>query len=454
MHRSRRGIALVVTVALLVAAAAPALGGLVAPDGPDPDPLQPDRTSAVPERLLQTDGTEAAVAAGQVANTSPRRLQLGGGERVGESGSPTATLGTAVSVGDTDLRARFDRYRARQSLAAADNETDRRVAVRRVLEATAGVTDRLREQETAAVRAYHAGAIDRAELLRRLARIQVVADEYRRTLEEVRTRADGGGVLTTELRNEIISTRAHLSGFQSPVRERIAVGVTGEDVGRVRVTATENGLTLETVLLGLYVRDAVRVDRYEATGGEPLDGEIANRLRAVYPYAFEAPPRSERFRSAGDRLIRVQFLHPQGQVKAFLNRETGAVYRETQWLHLDQVYTETVVNRTTEGVRVTVDRVGGQDPTRVRLVDENTEIPVGATVVLGNRTLGPTEDGQLWLLLGPTPANLTLRTDRGVINVTVGTPAGNASVAPASGTDDRDGKTTGDRALAARDRPA
>lgn len=435
MYRSRGGIALVAAVGLLLAAVAPALGGLAATErDAAPGALQPDPVA--PPEPAPTAARTGAGPGELAANQSPERVGLGSGERVSESGAPGAQLGAAVSVGDGALRVRFDRYRARQSLAEAENESARRAVVRATLNETSAAAERLRGREAAAIEAYHAGEIDRAELLRRLARIQVAAGEYRRTLEGVRTRADD--VLTTGLRNEIISVRMRLSAFRGPVHERIVAGLTGRDVGAVRVTTTGSGLAVETFVRGQYVRDVVRTDRYRGGEGEPLadsPGKISERLLAVYPYAFSTPPLGTEFFPAGDRLFRVEFAHPQGRIRAFLNRETGAVYREIQWLQLDQAYTETVINRTTEGVRVTVSRVGGSDPTRVRLVDADTGVPVDATVVRGNETLGATEDGELWVLLGPTPAELTLRTDRGPINVTVGAPAtdGNASLTAGTG---------------------
>jgi hypothetical protein len=91
-----------------------------------------------------------------------------------------------------------------------------------------------------------------------------------------------------------------------------------------------------------------------------------------------------------------------------------------------------VVNRTVTGVRVTVARAEGRDPTRVRLVDADTGTPVEATVTQGDHTLGTTEDGELWTVLGPGPTTLTLSTDRGPVNVTVGDADG--PTGPTTGT--------------------
>ena len=411
MDHSRRRVGLaVVTLVTLAAGAAVA----TAPAPSTTAVVQSAGVTASPDDV----GSTLAVDDTGAANETPARLGLGSGPVVAETASPATRLGTAVAVGDDELRVRFARYRARELLDSATADTERRAAVRQVLDETSRAADRLRDREAAAVRAYRSDAIDRPELFRRLATVHLVAAEHRRTLTELQQRAEGS--LTFELETEFSTLTRRLRMFQSPPRARLTDGVTGNSVSDVRVSTTETGLALETIVDGTYVREVVRLDRYDA-GGEQLGTtrDAVDRLGVLYPYAFAAS-RSHSISAVERRLFLAEFPHPQGQVRAYLNRATGEIYREVQRLQLDQVPTRSVVNRTVEGVTVTVDRVDGQDPTRISLTDSATGDPVDATVGVGNRTVGTTEDGRLWLVLGATPTAVSLDTDGRTVTVTVG----------------------------------
>lgn len=367
-----------------------------------------------------TGAGAAPVAAGlDATNETPTRLGLGPGELTSETARPTTRLGTAVAVGDDELRVRFGRYRVRELLDSATTDAERRAAVRQILEETRLAVDRLRDREVAAVRAYRDGATDRAGLFRRLAAVHLAAAEHRRTLSELQRRADGS--LTFELETEIGTLDRRLSMFRSPVRERIADGAVGDTGGEVGVSTTEEGLALETVVDGAYVREVIRFDRYRGGDGESLDTtrEVVDRLGVLYPYAFTASQRHS-ISLVERRLFVAEFPHPQGRVRVYLNRDTGEIYREVQRLELDQVHTRSAVDRTVESLRVTVDRVDGRDPTRVRVRDNLTDNPVEATVSVGDRTVGTTTEGDLWLVVGTAPVEMTVDTGDRTVNVTVG----------------------------------
>ncbi len=451
MDRPRRRVALVV-VGLVLTVVSPAVAGLIAGGGDadaattdeggrlpalatEPDALAPsvsqEGDATAPESGTGTSPPGDPLARQVTANESPTRLSLGAGARVSEGGTPTARLGAAVSVSDGGLAVRFDRYRARQMIAAADNESERRAAVVRILNATREAADRLRAREAAAVRAYHNGTADREELLRTLARVEVAASEYRRTLTEVQDRA-GDVLQESALDGRLVGLDREMAAYQSPVRERIVAGLTARESGSVRVTTTQSGVAVEAIVGDQYVRDAVRLDRLATGGdGDPLTTprQVVNRLRVLYPYAFQRATGSA-VSTVSDRLFLAEFPHPQGQIRSYLNRDNGAVYREVQWLRLDRVPTAETVNRTVaaDDVRVTVSRVNGSDPTRLTVTDTEGR-PVEATVERDNETLAVVTDGGAWFVLGPTPAELTVRTERGVVNVTVGATASSQSSA-------------------------
>ena len=393
--------------------------------------------SSLSDPAAGTGAGAAPVAAGlDATNETPTRLGLGPGELTSETARPTTRLGTAVAVGDDELRVRFGRYRVRELLDSATTDAERRAAVRQVLEETRLAVDRLRDREVAAVRAYRDGATDRAGLFRRLAAVHLAAAEHRRTLSELQRRADGS--LTFELETEIGTLDRRLSMFRSPVRERIADGAVGDTGGEVGVSTTEEGLALETVVDGAYVREVIRFDRYRGGDGESLDTtrEVVDRLGVLYPYAFTASQRHS-ISLVERRLFVAEFPHPQGRVRVYLNRDTGEIYREVQRLELDQVHTRSAVDRTVESLRVTVDRVDGRDPTRVRVRDNLTDNPVEATVSVGDRTVGTTTEGDLWLVVGTAPVEMTVDTGDRTVNVTVG-DTGTETQAQANGRVDAD----------------
>ncbi len=426
MERSRRRVGTAVVLVVVFVAGAVAA---TAPTTPQASTGAPSNDGHAGLPTLDT------TAVTPQANGTPARTGLGSGDRVGGVGTPTTLVGPAVAVGDDELRVRFDRYRARGLLAEAETTAQRRAAVRTVLNETRTAVDRLRERERAAARAYHEGAIDRETLFQRLAAVHLVAGEHRRAIAELERRA--GGAFTFELRTEASALSRELALFRSPVRERVANGMTGESVPAVSAHATASGLAIETVDDGQYVRDVVRFDRYGPGDGEPLNTttEVVDRLRVVYPEAFSASS-GHSIASVGDRLFRAEFPHPQGSIRTYLNRDTGAVYRELQRLRLDRIETTVAASRSLDGVGVSVERVEGHDPTLVRIdrdtADVGTPDPVGTTVVVDNRTVGTTDDGRLWLLLGSTPANVSVRTPDGTVTVTVGNETPDtAAVSPA-----------------------
>jgi len=163
-HRRRHaGLAAVVVVVLAAgAAAAAAPGASTAAAGGDALAGAAAVAGAAPS---PSDARPPPLAAGHDAtNETPAQLGLGPGEVTSETARPTARLGTAVAVGDDELRVRYGRYRARELLDSATTDAERRAVVRRVLEETERAVDRLRDREVAAVRAYRDGTIDRGEL--------------------------------------------------------------------------------------------------------------------------------------------------------------------------------------------------------------------------------------------------------------------------------------------------
>ncbi|PSQ59770.1 hypothetical protein BRD18_02685 [Halobacteriales archaeon SW_7_71_33] len=426
MSHARRqvGLAAVVVVVLAAGAAAVAAPGAWTWTwtGTTGATTAPEETSLSGPAAGTGAGAAPVTAGLDATNETPTRLGLGPGEPTSETARPTARLGTAVAVGDDELRVRFGRYRVRELLDSATTDAERRAAVRRVLGETRLAVDRLRDREVAAVRAYRDGATDRAGLFRRLAAVHLAAAEHRRTLSELQRRADGS--LTFELETEIGTLDRRLSMFRSPVRERVADGAVADTGGEVGVSTTEEGLALEAVVDGAYVREVIRFDRYRGGDGESLDTtrEVVDRLGVLYPYAFTASQRHS-ISLVERRLFVAEFPHPQGRVRVYLNRDTGEIYREVQRLELDQVHTRSAVDRTVESLRVTVDRVDGRDPTRIRVRDNLTDNPVEATVSVGNRTVGTTTEGDLWLVVGTTPVEMTVDTGDRTVNVTVGDTA-------------------------------
>jgi hypothetical protein len=332
------------------------------------------------------------------------RLRVGD-EVVSGSLTPKADASTAVSTGDSEFGEQLPIYESLRSVRVAESPDANNTAIRDALDRTQGQIEDLRDYERAAVRAYYEGAIGTRELLQRLARTDARAESigegFRYFVERSReTLRDSSLSFQQEQRAGWIVE--DLGAFETPVRNRLADAFRGSRRGsRVRVAASSNGMVLETIVDGRYVRDAVRFDHYR-----PSD---PSRVRAVdaldilinrYPSLYRSSARpDETLDQIGLRLYRLSLEYPMGQTVVFLDRTTNKTYRELHVLRLERIPTGAVADVENDGIRLVVNRTKEGNPYLVRTLEAGTNDPVNATIAIDGRQWGTTgDDGRLWVL--------------------------------------------------------
>lgn len=353
------------------------------------------------------------------ANRTPNRLSVGPGTVRSGFGRPGADLGAALSADYGEFGGIYVVYFARERLANAETDEQRRAVVEDLLNRTRDRIEALRDREAVAIRSYHNGSIDRRELLRRLASVDAEAGALRAALDELE---ENNPLVTGEFDTTITYQVRDLRSMEGPVRDRIGRAGEGQSSpGRVHVAASGDGLVLETVGGGIYIREAVRMDNYAPE--QPPDSifpNISERLRGLYPRTFSVEQSEFSLDPLGDRLFVITKSHSIGGLTLYLDRTTGDVYREVQRLRLDRTPTTETANVTGDDLRLVVNRTDDGNPYRVSVEDPVTGAPVDATVSVDGREVGRTgSDGVRWTL-GPRGAfNVSATADGERINATV-----------------------------------
>ncbi len=425
-------VAWVVLAAGTVGAASPAPG-----PAPDPGAVADHPNRAVPTSaplpdvvLLEAGGDpdpgtedgDSATATRAIVNGTPERLALGAGTVESGYGTPRADLGATLEMSDGELRSRYDAYRARRDVEAADTDYTKREAIHTALDGIERRIESIRAREQQAVRAYHAGDLTRRELLRTLARLDAETGSLRDAITDLQR--VGASVIDRPLDRRLENLDGELQSLQSPVRDRIASGLRGGgSVGTVHVAATDTGVVLETVDDGRYDRDAVRFDNYdpgdEDRYEESLDA-VLNRIGELYPWA-STEQSGISIDWTASRLYVTDISHPQGTTLVYLDGGTGNVYREVQRLRLSRLPTESVETVVENGVVVRVNDTLGNNPLQISVVDASTGDPIDAAVTIDDQQLGRTgSDGRTWALGPRGTATLEVDTGRETISITLG----------------------------------
>jgi hypothetical protein len=369
------------------------------------------------------DGAVAGVAPNGT-NATVTRLGVGAPLTADGFTVPSPDVGTAVAIGDREFRGQLVGYGILQRLREGDTTTANRTAFRTGLDDFQERVELLRDVERGATAAYYSGEIDADGLLRRIARVHAEAGATTAALGHVRERARAidDDAVTFSLRARSFSVERDFDGFETPLRELLNRSFRGgEAAPRVHVLTSENGLVLEVLHDGTYVRDAVRFDHYDPTEPPSVDrSEAISMVFERYPTLAGNSSVSGPNQIAG-RLWQVRVRYPAGESTVFLDRSTEQVYREVHELALSELHTRAVASREAGGVEVLINRTPAGNPYHVRVVDSRTGDPLDATVAVAGEVVGTTGPGGTLWTLGPQEAfEVSVRTDRQTVNVSLG----------------------------------
>lgn len=407
-----RSLALVALLLVATAGAAatpiadpPSPAVSAAGDSPAPPvaaaPVQPSVPNTTNYLALPADGVETA-------RVDSVRLDVGG----------------VLALGSSDLRGQYNATRFAVRLERT--ERDELVLRQTVRELRNQVTS-LRARQRTAVAAYNRGELTTEAFVREVAVVHTRASAAERLASEVVSRTNSP-LVPRELLLEARYVRAELDALTGPVRARAAGALAGEreEPLRVYVSTSADGVVLATVDGGLYVREAY-LESNRGTAGDAVTGtgqayDIVTTDR--YPWAGEnvAGGGVDGFPGGADgqSLYRVTVPHTQGTLVAYLDGQTGEVFREVQTKRLAAAPTTDAIVNSTEDAILTLGRTHAGGQLVVSLSDPTTgEGLSGVAVYIGDEQVGTTgEDGVLYTLQPRESARLVARTVGGNVTAT------------------------------------
>lgn len=362
----------------------------------------------------------APVATENQAQTQPNvtrtQLELPGDARHNAT-EVSLDLGTAIAVDDGQLASEYQVRVDERRLASADDDAR---LVDRFTDRVEARIDVLRDRERAASRAYANGDISNREFARRLALIGAEANQLEEQLRTLRA--------TTERRDtidRIDSLEFRLRPSHSPSHDAFERGFRGDRVSDVSVAATPEGYVLGLLNRSqeTFHRHAVRFDNRNPTGTVTLERptEGFDRVRELYPETNSKDVFITSGRYQNDAgLIRIEVTYPEGPVTLYVDTATTDVFYETRTLDVEAMPRSTVVNRTTDGVRIVVERTFDNGPALVKAFDADTGEPTGVTLAVDGRDVGGTGvNGERWYVAPPGAYQLSVSDGEERFNVTV-----------------------------------
>lgn len=327
-------------------------------------------------------------------------------------------VAAAVAGRTASIRVRSTEIALQKAVRNAENESERRVAVRRAADRISARIDRLERRERNAVGRYAAGGSTDTQFVRTLA---VIDTEARKTdaavaeLHRQNSRLDTP-VLTQQ---EIASFRARLLPLYGPVRQQLAEAVETGDGARVYIETEDADIALATIDDPefddqQYVREAhVRDARGPAAPSDFGAEDVERRFGELYPWANENQDggiqigryggRPHVFTTAGVWPLDVGHTHAATTpgLVIFFDGSTADVFREFQFNDPSLVPTTTVENETAGGdLRLVVETTRAGGPLGVAVVDNETDERVDATVDVNGDPVGSTDGERLWTV-GP-----------------------------------------------------
>ncbi|MFW6436728.1 MAG: DUF7096 domain-containing protein [Halococcoides sp.] len=343
----------------------------------------------------------------------------------GRSGvtAPGTDLGTAAH-GDADqLRSELAVATLETRLDRADSDSERQAAVEAEVGRLQTRLDRYRADRQRAGEQFAAGERSADSLALSLARADGDASRLRaeRAAIQSMVAARNDVSLNNGLESEL-SSRSQIEGealvLEGPVRERVRTGAATGDRTPVVLAASDAGVSTSAIESGTYRRDVTRWDRYvpdganefkESNGGPvsaAYDLAKSEYYASAYQMAIESGSSNPSILTYGGSIYRVTFPFDGGRVRAFIDGNTTAPFRELQRRSVADLDERTVATHEGDGLTVTVNETDAGGPVAIEVTDDG---PVDATVRMDNTTVGQTDaEGRLWVVdpAGETPVTV------------------------------------------------
>jgi hypothetical protein len=376
---------LLLLFAAVAGAVSPAVAAPPAPAEPGagsdaPVPSRADATADVaastPERLTAGANTnEEAPARSQLdpANRTFRTLSTpsGADTRAGSS-VRGANLGSSVGFAVDQTDAAMETAAVVQQVETAESGVERQ---RRILAAINRVERdelTLNSRQAQAFSAHASGNLSDREFLDELVRIAATAREYDERLERIDALAAETDGFSSPTRLDEIQVA--LQVYEGPVREHALAAARGEvPATEVYVESSGQSVALATIAEGDYVREVVRLDRWDRGGGAISNDEAIDVTAASYPET--AALRQPDAFGAGS-VQRITIPHQFGTLRTYVSGGTQQVFVEHQRIALDAFPDSVPVSEAGDGFNITVDRSYAGGPVTVTVRDAETGEPL------------------------------------------------------------------------------
>lgn len=394
-------------VALVVLLAAPVQGLAVSPGPVDPASPDDPAASAVPAQADESNTTSRLTLTGDVVTS-----------RAVPSPNLAETLSTADQRMQTNLGVRTLDAR----LSAADSAQARAAVADAALDDIAERTAALKRAEREAVRSFANGSITKTRLLRTLAQIDARAELLGDAVSEHRRLTSGISGYSASDRRQAISVE--LTMLRTPVRSELREAFSGSSGanGPTYVSASQEGVVVETLDDGNYYREAVRFDNRNDNTTDSFEGDAASVLgytEALYGWASNNKRGEVRLAGIYDGRWRVTIPHDQGTLTTYIDGNTRSVFQEVQTLQLNRLPHSNTVRTSGDDVNVTINQTPHNGPIQIRVTDGAGQ-PVSASVSINGDPVGRTgSDGTLWTLEPRSYYLVTVSTGGETVNTTV-----------------------------------
>jgi hypothetical protein len=447
-----RPAALAVVALLLAAGVAPAVtAGPTTPEGvtapaatasePAPSNANTPESSANATDSNATDSSVDATDSNATDSSMPsasasmapednttRRLGLDGAT-VGNYTSVSLDFAGSMAFSAERVASEYRTTLVTVQLEQVQSTEARTAIVDAYLDGVVAEIDEIEAEQTAAIRAYHAGEIDAQTLLVRLAVVDMRARALEESMRRVQTASSPIGIPTD---NRLQAITVELDSYESRIRSHVATAVTGElktGVNEIHVTTSTDGLVVEMLTDRRYYRNAYRADNREPDAVDQFDRNIRvfrDRVRELYPWSTQGSIQrnSQVDTFVARNVYRTTYSHPQGSMAIYVDGGTRDVFREEQSLVLDRLPRAPSVGSQTANLSVSVTPTTAGSPVLVNVTrpasGNASATPLDAVVRVNGQTMGRTgDDGELWLIAPAGDYRVSVGHDGTTINVSV-----------------------------------
>jgi hypothetical protein len=274
-------------------------------------------------------------------------------------------------------------------------------------------------------RQYSEGEIGDSTLLREVARLGVLGQQY----SDLTQTALETGTLSDDIDLRYRNLLSEVALYSSPIVEHIDSEFRDDNRTTMYVQGGRDSLVVGTVLGDSYLRQAILFGERDRTeperfGNSPRSAveEAFERARTFYPWALSEGVQSEVQGFGDSSVYRVQASHSHGELRSYLDGATRNPFFEIQEKNPFAVPASDFSQETGNGLRLSVESTAPTGPMRIDIVETQGQTRNLTVSINGNPVETIRGSQTIWIVQ-----------PRGNFDVTVETASGeevSASVFP------------------------